>query len=197
MKQQVNLYQSSLHPVFEPLSLKRLMLGLLSIIGVLTLIWLVLQQQLSQQQRALATAEQQLQNSQQENQLYQTALLQRKPDEALVKQQQLLQRSVAQKQQLLAYLGTEQLQASQVYSPIFAHLNQINRPDLWLTAFQLRQQYSSFSGIALQPAAVTTWLEQLRTATYFKGQRFKEVNLQQVPERTAVSFELISQGDRQ
>lgn len=198
MKQQVNLYQSCLYPVYEPLSLRRLMISLLSIVTVLALIWLYLQQQLSQHGDALTEAEQLLKNQQQESQLYQTALLQRKPDDALVKQQELLVRSVVQKQQLLAYLGTEQQQASQFYSPILAHLNQIDRPDLWLTSFELRQQYSSFNGIALQPASVTAWLEQLRQASYFKGQRFKEVNLQQVPERTAVSFELISQqGGRQ
>ena len=58
------------------------------------------------------------------------------------------------------------------------------------TGFSLQQHFSSFNGIALRPDSVPLWLENLRQLAYFRGQRFSQVNMLQVPEKKAVSFEL-------
>ena len=57
----------------------------------------------------------------------------------------------------------------------------------------LRQGSSSFSGVTLQPASITLWLEGLQQLAYFKGQRFSQVSMAQVPDNTAVSFVLMAQ----
>lgn len=193
MKQRVNLYQPQLYPVTERLSLQRLVSGWLLLVGILFSGWFWLQYQQQQLAEQLAVQQQQLDVQLQEVQLYQQALQQRQPAVELTKQYELLQHRVRQKQQLLGYLAQQQQQAGQLYSPVLAHLLQIDRRELWLTAFSLQQQHSSFSGISLLPDKVPLWLEDLRRLDYFKGQRFSEVNMLQVPQQSAVSFQLVAQ----
>lgn len=193
MKQQVNLYQSALYPVRESLGLKRLLQCWACVALVLFAGWFWLQGQHKQLNEQLALAQQQLDGLQQEMTLYQQALAQRQPSADLVSEYESAEKSVAQKQQLLSYLTQQQQRASQTYSPVLKHLQQIDRQDLWLTSFDLQQQYSSFSGVALRPDSVPLWLEDLRQLAYFRGQRFGRVNMEQVPDKKAVSFELLAQ----
>jgi hypothetical protein len=193
MKQQVNLYQPILYPVRERFSLKQLLISwsVLVLLLAAAWFWLNLQQQHSAGQ--LSTQQQQLTLLQQELTLYQEALAQRKPATELVLQYRAAEHSVLQKQQLLNYVTQQQQLASQFYSPILQHLAQIDRQELWLTGFSLQQQYSSFNGIALRPDSVPLWLEDLRKLGYFRGQRFSQVKLLQVPGQKAVNFELVAQ----
>lgn len=193
LKQRVNLYQPRLHPVRERLSLQRLAGCVGALVGLVLLGWLLLSQQYQQATEELAQSELQLQRQLQQTDLYQQALAQRKPDEALVKQHQQAEYAVTQKQQLLSYLAEQQQQASQFYSPVLQHLQQVDLAELWLTSFTLQQGRSSFSGITLQPASITLWLEGLQQLTYFKGQRFSQVSMSQVPDTSAVSFVLLAQ----
>ncbi|MBZ9613819.1 type II secretion system protein GspL [Rheinheimera maricola] len=196
LKQHVNLYQPLLHPVRERLSLQRLAVALTSLVAVVAVSGLLLLQQHSQAATALANTQLNLTQQLEQITLYQQALSQRKADDGLIRQYQQAERAVAHKQQLLDYLSVQQQQASQVYSPVLQHLQQIDIDDLWLQNFALRQQHSSFSGITLKPASVTLWLESLRQLGYFRGQRFSQVSLTQVEGETAVGFELIAQqGD--
>jgi glutamate synthase domain-containing protein 2 len=158
---------------------------------------MVLQYQKQQSAQQLAIQQQQLVTQQQEVELYQQALTQRQPSADLVKQYQTAERSVQQKQQLLSYLAVQQQQASQFYSPVLAHLQKIDMPTLWLTQFTLQQQQSSFDGITMRPDSVPLWLEDLRQLAYFRGQRFSQVNMQQVPDRKAVTFALVAQQGEQ
>lgn len=192
MKQQVNLYQHALQPVSEKLGLKRLLQIWLCLALVLFAVWFYLQQQQAQLVKQLTSEQQQLNVLQQEMTMYQQALAQRQPSAELVSQYEATAQSVAQKQQLLNYLGQQQQQATEVYSPVLQHLQQIDRQDLWLTAFSLQQHNSSFNGIALRPDSVLLWLENLRQLAYFRGQRFSQVNMLQVPDKNAVSFELLA-----
>lgn len=197
IKQRVNLYQPSLFVQRQRLTLARLMLAWLALIAVVIAVLLVLQQQQQQQSAIVADRQQQLQTMQQELSLYQQALTQRQPSPALQKQHQLLQHSVLQKQNLLSYLSGQQQQSSLFYSPVLQHLQQINRSELWLTAFSLQQQHSSFAGIALKPEAVPQWLADLRRLEYFRGQRFSQISMQQVADKPAVSFSLTAQQGAQ
>lgn len=196
VKQQVNLYQTVLHPVRERLSLQRLAFGMASLFSIVALSWFLLAQQQNQAAAVLATTELSLKQQLEQTALYQQALAQRKADDDLVKQYQQAEHAVAQKQQLLTYLTVQQQQAIQVYSPVLLHLAQIDQDDLWLESFVLQQQRSSFTGITLKPASVTQWLDKLRQSDYFRGQRFSQVSLTQVEGSTAVGFALIAQqGD--
>ena len=192
MKQQVNLYQHALQPVREQLGLKRLLQIWLCLALVLLAVWFYLQQQQVQLVNQLTSEQQQLNVLQQEMTMYQQALAQRQPSAELVSQYETTAQSVAQKQQLLSYLGQQQQLATEVYSPVLQHLQQIDRQDLWLTGFSLQQHASSFNGIALRPESVPLWLDNLRQLTYFRGQRFSQVNMLQVPDKNAVSFELLA-----
>jgi hypothetical protein len=193
MKQQVNLYQPALYPVRQQLALQQLALVWLVLLLLLLAGWLWLQQLQNNQQQQLLSLQQQLAAQQQQLSVYQDALSQRQPAAALVAQFQRAERAVLQKQQLLGYLGAQQQQASLHYSPVLQHLLQIDRSELWLTGFTLRQQHSSFNGIAVRPDSVPVWLEDLRQLNYFRGQRFSQVTMQQVPDRKAVNFALIAQ----
>lgn len=196
MKQQVNLYQPRLYPVRQSLSLSRLALSW----AVLVLLISVLGFGLLQQQRELATQlqqqQQQLDQQLEQVTLFQQALAQRQPPADLVKELQLVEHSVQQKQHLLRYLTQQQQQASQFYSPVLQHLQQIDRPEIWLTGFNLQQHHSSFRGVALRPDAVPVWLEAMRQLSYFRGQRFGQVQMQQVPDKAAVAFELAANQDK-
>ncbi|GAB58328.1 PilN domain-containing protein [Rheinheimera nanhaiensis] len=193
MKQQVNLYQHRLRPIRQPLALRRLLLSWTVLAGVLLLAAWLLQQHNQQRSTLLNQQQQQLDQQLQQVALFQQALTQRQASAALQKQLQLLEQSVQQKQQLLSYLSQQQQQASQLYSPVLQHLQQIDRPELWLTHFSLAQQHSSFTGITLQPRSVPQWLEQLRELSYFRGQRFRQVQMQQLDDNSAVSFELVAE----
>lgn len=193
MKQIVNLYQPVLYPVRQRYTLRRLTLGLTGLTALCLVIWLLLAQQQRQAVADFTAAEQMQAQQQQELQVYQQALQQRKPDAELMQQFTQLQHDIVQQQQLLQYLSQQQQQASEVYSPVLQHLQQIDSSALWLTSFELQQHSSSFNGIALQPVSITRWLEELRQSAYFRGQRFSQVNMTQVPQRTAVSFELSAQ----
>lgn len=193
MKQQVNLYQPILYPVRQQLGLRQLVVAWLLLSLLLLACWFWLQLQQLAQQQQLTLLQHNLTLQQQELGLYQDALVQRQPSAALVAQLQQEERALLQKQQLLSYLSVQQQQASLFYSPVLQHLQNIDRAELWLTQFTLQQQHSSFSGIALRPDKVPLWLEDLRQLGYFHGQRFSQVNMQQVPQRQAVQFELVAQ----
>lgn len=195
MKQQVNLYQQRLHPVRQTFSLSRLALSWALLVLLILLLGLGLQQQQRQLAKQLQQQQQQLDQQLQEITLFQQALAQRKPPADLVKQLQLIEHSVQQKQHLLGYLTEQQQQASQFYSPVLHHLQQIDRPEIWLTGFDLRQHHSSFRGVALRPDTVPLWLDDMRQLSYFRGQRFSQVQMQQVAEKAAVAFELVANQD--
>jgi hypothetical protein len=192
MKQQVNLYQPVLYPVTERFGLSQLVLSWLLLALTLTAAWYWLHYQQQQLAAELAAQQQQQVLQLQEVTLYQEALTQRQPSPELLKQHQSAERNVLQKQQLLSYVNQQQQQASQFYSPVLQHLQQIDRQELWLTGFTLLQHHSSFNGITLRPDSVPLWLQDLRQLGYFQGQQFSQVNMQQVTNKQAVSFELVA-----
>lgn len=197
MKQQVNLYQPVLVIKKQYLTLTRLLWSWLVIVVMLLAIAAVFQQQHQQLNAGLTEQRQALDRQLQEAGLFQQALQQRQPSQTLQQQYQQLQSSVEQKRQLLSYLAGQQHQASQFYSPVLQHLQQIDSEPIWLTTFSLRQQYSSFEGITLQPEAVPLWLEKLRALGYFSGQKFGVIELQQVPQQKAVTFRLSAKPGEQ
>lgn len=195
MKQQVNLYQARLYTVKQPLSLSRLVFTWAALVLMMLLLGFVLQQKQQRQLSQLNTQQQQLDLQLQEVALFQQALTQRQPSAQLAKQLHATEQSVLQKQRLLSYLTLQQQQASQFYSPILLHLQQIDQQDIWLTGFELQQQRSNFRGIALRPDRVPLWLEDLRQLGYFRGQHFNQVQMQQVPDKRAVAFELAAKQE--
>lgn len=193
MKQVVNLYIERLQPIRESLSLNRLLLLWGMLLLLLVAGWLYLLWQLNGVNASVTVAEQQLSATQQQIQGLKSTLEQRKPSAVLVKEHERLLKSVEQKQQLLTFLSKQQQESRLLYSPVIQHLSDIDLPELWLTSFSLQPSQSEFHGVSLKAAAVAQWLERLRQNSYFQGQHFKEINLQQLPGNSAVSFELSAQ----
>lgn len=196
MKQQINLYQASLKPLKETLALSSLSVVMLLVLVVCLLAWGALQWQLREQLQLNKQAEQHLTRQQEQLGLLQQALLQRQPATAIVAERDQLKRRVEQQIALQQYLAAQQVRADYAYSIVLQQFINANIDSVWLTHFKLRPGTSELKGYTLAPAAVPGWLESLRHFDYFKGQRFNELRLIQLPEQKAVQFHLIAeQGD--
>lgn len=196
MKQRINLYQSSLKPQQETLALSSLFGLLVLVLVVSMLAWGGLQWQQRQQIQVNKQAEQQLNRQQEQLGLLQQTLLQRQPSTVLVSERDQLKRRVEQQIALQHYLSAQQARTDYAFSVVLQQLVDADINSVWLTHFKLRPGSSELRGLTLKPAAVPGWLESLRHFDYFKGQRFNELRLSQLPEQQAVQFHLIAeQGD--
>lgn len=196
MKQQINLYQAGLRPQKEVLALSSLASVMVVVVLLSLVIWGGLQWQQREQLQQNKMAQQQLNRQQEQLNLLQQALLQRQPATALVTERDQLKRRVEQQVALQQYLAAQQLRADYAYSLVLQQFTDANINSVWLTRFKLRPGSSELQGLTLSPAAVPGWLESLRHFDYFKGQRFNELRLIQLPEQQAVQFHLIAeQGD--
>ncbi|SNY58254.1 hypothetical protein SAMN06297280_3347 [Arsukibacterium tuosuense] len=196
MKQRINLYQAGLKPQQETMTLSSLFGLLVLVLTISLLVWGGLKWQQSQQIQRNKQVEQQLKRQQEQLGLLQQALLQRQPSQVLVFERDQLKRRVEQQIALQQYLAAQQVQADYAYSEVLQQLVDADINSVWLTHFKLRPGSSELQGLTLAPAAVPGWLESLRHFDYFKGQRFNELRLTQLPEQQAVMFHLIAeQGD--
>lgn len=196
MKQRINLYQAGLKPLKENLALSSLLIVMLVVSAISLLAWGGLQWQQHQQLQQNKLAEQQLKRQQAQLELLQQALLQRQPATALVADRDQLKRKVEQQIALQQYLAAQQGMAEHAFSVVLQQFVEADISSVWLTRFILRPGSSELQGLTLAPAAVPGWLESLRHYGYFKGQRFNELRLLQLPEQQAVQFQLIAeQGD--
>jgi len=149
-----------------------------------------------QQVQLNSQVEKQLKRQHEQLELLQQALLQRQPSRALVSERDQLKRRVEQQIALQQYLAAQQVRADYAYSVVLTQLVDADISSVWLTHFKLRPGSSELQGLTIAPAAVPGWLESLRHFDYFKGQRFNELRLIQLPEQRAVTFHLIAeQGD--
>jgi len=194
LKRQVNLFSVSLLPVKPVLPLP-LLLWLLLTVVLLTAAMLVTQRYYTaQQQQVLQVLQQQQQQLQGQAELLQQGLLQRTPDASLVQQQQNLQQQLQRQQAMLQFLGGRQQQTGQ-FSAVFAHLQKIDQPQLWLQRFVLQPKRSSWHGFTTQPSAIAVWLEALGQLPQLKGQQFQQIELQQAENSNIVQFSLQAQDE--
>ena len=196
MKQRINLYQVALQPQQQTMALPSLFALLLLVLAISVLAWSGLQWQQQKQLQLNAQAEQQLTRQQQQLELLQQALLQRKPSSMLITERDVLKRRVEQQIALQHYLSAQQIRADYAYSTVLQQLIETDINSVWLTHFKLHPRRSELKGLTIAPAEVPGWLESLRHFDYFQGQRFNELRLTQLPEQQAVQFHLIAeQGD--
>lgn len=197
MKQHVNLYSAQLTPQREPLSLKRLLQLELTIIVLLVVVFVVIWQGQQQQQQQLRQAQHELQQQQQQLELFQQAVMQRSALPQVVAERDAVQLQLQHQQALQAYLVQQQQQRRSVrYSEVLRHLDEVNVPQLWLTAFRLTMQQASLDGLTTEPAAVPRWLQSLQQYDYFKGQKFNQLGLEQTEHQQITRFSLQAQGER-
>jgi hypothetical protein len=196
MKQRINLYQTSLQRIKETLALSSLLASMSLVLLTSLVLWAGLQWQQRQQLQLNTQVEQQLIRQQEQLGLLQQALLQRQPANALISERDQIKRRVEQQIALQQYLVTQQVQVEYAYSAVLQQFTVVDINSVWLTHFILRPDSSELQGLTTVPAAVPGWLESLRNVGYFKGQRFSELRLLQLPEQQAVQFQLIAvQGE--
>ncbi|GGW48665.1 PilN domain-containing protein [Alishewanella tabrizica] len=193
MKLRVNLFSAALLPPKQTLSLKHLGISLGSIAALIFVLSAVLWFLQQQQQQQLQVLSQQKQQQQTQADLMQQAILQRQPDTQLQQQVALAQTQWQRRQALLQFLQQQQQQIT-FFSPVFAHLVKIDRPELWLQQFVLTPHSSSWQGITQQPQSVAVWLQQLASLAQLQGQQFQQIQLQQQEDAPLIEFTLQSTG---
>lgn len=185
MKRRVNLYQTVLQPVQEKAGLALLLRMLLLVLLLLAGIWSWLQWQQQQQQQQLALLQQEQQSSLQQLEVLQQTLAQRQPSAELRRQAEQLQRSISQKQQLLAYLQQQNNGQAPTYAAVMAHLAQIDPTGLWLTGFSLGE-HLYFHGVVRQSQLLPRWMQALGQHPQLQGLTLATVRLTPLQNTSAV-----------
>ena len=181
MKQRINLYQPSLHPVRHRYPLSALLSAALGIGLVVAggAGWLSWQQQ--QAQSKLQQAQQIQQQKTEALSNLQQALTQRAPKVELSRQLTELQQELQQKQQLLQYLSADQQRRPQ-FAAVLQSLAAQDLPQFWLQSFSLGQRGVAFSGVSRDAADLPRWLVLLSREPYFQGRQLSTLELSPLAE---------------
>jgi len=191
MKHSVNLYQESLRPKPQSVTLKHLAVTTMIVLGVTAIISGVIASQayrLEQQQQTLALD---LQTVTEELAVFQQTLAERKPDQQLEAQLSQIQQSNGQKQQLLQYLQAESQRPMPDYVLALQHLEQVDQPGIWLTEFSFASEQLQFRGMTQDARLVASWLQQVGQNSFFRGQTFETMAVKPA-ERGVLQFEVLA-----
>ncbi len=191
MKHSVNLYQESLRPKPQSVTLKHLAVTTMIVLGITAIISGVIASQayrLEQQQQTLALD---LQTVTEELAVFQQTLAERKPDQQLEAQLSQIQQSNGQKQQLLQYLQAESQRPMPDYVLALQHLEQVDQPGIWLTEFSFASEQLQFRGMTQDARLVASWLQQVGQNSFFRGQTFETMAVKPA-ERGVLQFEVLA-----
>lgn len=191
MKHSVNLYQESLRPKPQSVTLKHLAVTTMIVLGITAIIsgLIALQaHRLEQQQQTLALD---LQTVTEELAVFQQTLAERKPDQQLEAQLSQIQQSNGQKQQLLQYLQAESQRPMPDYVLALQHLEQVDQPGIWLTEFSFASEQLQFRGMTQDARLVASWLQQVGQNRFFRGQTFETMAVKPA-ERGVLQFEVLA-----
>jgi len=191
MKHSVNLYQESLRPKPQSVTLKHLAVTTMIVLGITAIISGVIALQahrLEQQQQNLALD---LQTVTEELAVFQQTLAERKPDQQLEAQLSQIQQSNGQKQQLLQYLQAESQRPMPDYVLALQHLEQVDQPGIWLTEFSFASEQLQFRGMTQDARLVASWLQQVGQNSFFRGQTFETMAVKPA-ERGVLQFEVLA-----
>ncbi|GGP88982.1 PilN domain-containing protein [Shewanella ulleungensis] len=197
IKTSVNLYTVDLLPQQQRLTLTRLMLTLLLLVGVCIAFygfgwW---------QQNQLHTV--QLQASNDKNQLtaqktqLEAQIAARKPDSALVAQVELDEQRLDLKIRLKDELGQRKNLISQGYSPMLTDLAAVADANVWLSHISISQQDNApqrieFEGYGRNPQSIPLWIDRLKNTSTLKGYAFSAMTMDRGNDQPLM-FKLTSQ----
>ena len=191
MKHSVNLYQESLRPTPQSVTLGHFAIttGIVLYMAIALSGFIVLQtSRLSDHQQLLAL---ELQTATDELTVFQNTLAERKPDQQLEARLVQIQQSNGQKQSLLQYLQAESQKPAPDYVRAFQHLQQVDQQGLWLTEFGFAAEQLQFFGMTQDAKLVAHWLKQLGQDEFFRGQSFQTISVKPA-ERGALKFEVLA-----
>lgn len=191
MKSSVNLYQDSLRPTPQSVTLNHVSVTtaivLLVVIAIIGFIGLQANR-LNSQQQQLAL---ELQTATDELSVFQKTLAERKPDQQLESRLTQIQLSNGQKQNLLQYLQAENQKPAPDYVRAFKHLEQVDQQGIWLTKFSFADTELQFEGMTRDAKLVADWLQQLGQDPFFRGQSFQTISVKPA-DREAFKFEVLA-----
>lgn len=191
MKSSVNLYQESLRPKPQSVTLNHLAVTT----GIVVLIVAVIIGFVGMQAKRLNTQQQQLalelQTATDELAVFQKTLAERKPDQQLEARLAQIQLTNGQKQSLLQYLQAENQKPAPDYVRAFKHLEQVDQRGIWLTQFSFAADELQFHGMTQDAKLVADWLQQLGQDQFFRGQTFQTIAVKPA-ERGALKFEVLA-----
>ena len=177
MKQRINLYQPSLHPIPQVYALAGLLRAVVIVLIALSAVAATLQFQLQQQQEQRLMMAAAVQKKSEELANLQLALDSRQPEKNLQVQVEQLSVEIGQKQQLLQYLTADQQASRPHYAAVMQQLSEQDLPQFWLRSFRFGVEGIEFDGVARDAAQVPQWLRRLGQHPYFSGQHFSSVDL--------------------
>jgi Tfp pilus assembly protein PilN len=191
MKSSVNLYQDSLRPKPQSVTLNHVAVttGIVGVVIAILIGFVGMQaNRLSNQQQQLAL---ELQAATDELAVFQKTLAERKPDQQLETSLSQIKLSNGQKQSLLQYLQAENQRPAPDYVRAFKHLEQVDQQGLWLTKFSFAGHELQFQGMTQDAKLVADWLQQLGQDPFFRGQSFQTISVKPA-ERGTLRFEVLA-----
>lgn len=190
MKHNINLFQADLIPERPWLTLPRLLVALLIIVGIL----LLLKGYTSLQLRQLNAELQQQTSLRSELQSTSTQLSRQvanlRADPRLESQVMALDAEIRIRQSLIAEFQRRGQMTRQDYAGLLTDLARIDYEGLWLTRIQQRQGQIRLHGLTVDAGYLPTWMQDFNKSPMLSQRQFNMVTLKR-DQQQLLSFELI------
>lgn len=190
MKHNINLFQADLIPERPWLTLPRLLIILLIIVGIL----LLLNGYSSLQLRQLNAELQQQTNIRSELQNKSTQLTRQiaglRADPRLESQVMALDAEIRIRQSLIAEFQRRGQMTRQDYAGLLTDLARIDYEGLWLTRIQQRQGQIRLHGLTVDAGYLPTWMQDFNKSPMLSQRQFNMVTLKR-DQQQLLSFELL------
>jgi hypothetical protein len=180
MSQQINLLLPELRPKFDWLGLPVVLVAALA--GLLLLGGLAQMQlmQLDRSKLEAASVGAQAAGFQQQLVSLGQSLGQRKADASLPEKISLEKIGIADRKEVMAFVGIGQPTRAPEYSKVLKGLAEQRVEGVWLTGFRLVPSAIELRGRLLDPALLPVYINRLNTDTVFFGRRFSALEMKGV-----------------
>lgn len=180
MSQQINLLLPELRPRFDWLALP--VVAGAALVALLLLLAVAQSQSMrvAQLKAEEATLNGQLLNLQQQVQALGQVLINRKPNAALLPELDLAKSGVAQRQEVLDFIGRRDKNQGGGFLNILQGFSRQTLDGVWLVAFGLSPDGVEIQGRLLDPALLPVYISRLNADPAFAGRRFAALEMKGV-----------------
>jgi len=185
IRQRVNFYLEEFRPPALPRDIRQLLLQL----GLTAVLLLVVALVLLGYSRWLQHEQQQInQFTQNLTRQLEDEMARHPPlvvDNGLQQQLEQARRQLADSQKILLYLGREQLQQSQSFTPLIAQLGEQQVRGVWLQGFSVRGggQQVQLRGFVDEPEKLSRYVVELLQRSAYAGKSFSQIDIQRSEQR--------------
>jgi len=189
MKQFVNLYTNDLRPKKEVLPLKQV--GILSVISLIAIVAIIvsLNTQNTRLEKEANTIKSEQTKLQENVKMLSQVLLERRADDALKQQLELLKQQKSSFTRLLAKLTKDKETKSARFSDFMEALAEIDLSNVWLSEFQLTGEQLDIVGYLANEKDLSDWLAKFNQQPLLRGRDFSKMRVSQ-QENKSWLFEL-------